>query len=300
MKAFFSKRHEEAIANEELRISFNTKCRFAVERVLEQHSDWGGWDNADNLTFEGVRNDLITFYGESSLKAFNSEGKYGPASTISQVILSGRPAHVLDIVEAWFYQNPERTSECEKELNDIFVIHDSLWRVINGQVVLVDSEYLHREVRAKAIRLLEECEISGALEEYQEAISDLTSGETKDAVAKAHKSVESVMKAVLETEEHLRFGQLLSKLIESNIVPTYYEDFLKHFEQLALGVVKERNLPGRGHGQGKKATQVPPSLAEFAVNLAGSINVFIIKHWIEIKRVLEQKEDSLSEDDIPF
>lgn len=300
MKAFFSKRHEEAIAYEKLHISFNTKCRFAIERILEQYSDWGSYDNVDNLTFEGAQNDLITFYGEPSLKAYNNEDKYGPVSTVSQVILSGRPAHVLDIIEAWFYQNPKKASECEKELNDIFVIHDSPWRVINGQVILIDSEYLHREVRAKAIRLLEECEISGALEEYQEAIGDLTSGETKDAVAKAHKSVESVMKAVLETEEHLRFGQLLSELIKSKIIPTYYEDFLKHFEQLALGVVKERNLPGRGHGQGKKATQVSPSLAEFAVNLAGSINLFIIKHWIEIKRELEQKEDLLSEDDIPF
>ncbi len=293
MKAFFSKRHEDALANEELRVSFNTRCRFAVKRVLEQYSDWGGWDNADNWTFDGAEQDLITFYGEPTLKAYDDDDRFGQAS-ISQVILSGRPAHLLDVIEVWFYQNPAKARECENELNDIFVIHNSPWRVVKGQVMLVDSEYLHREVHAKTIRLLEECEIQGALEEYQGAISDLTSGETKDAVVKAHKSVESVMKAVLETEEHYTFGALLEMLIKSDIMPRYYDEFLKHFEKLALGVVKERNLPARGHGQGKKQTIVSPSLAEFAVNLAGAINIFIVKHWIE------RKKETVEEDEFPF
>ncbi len=299
MKAFFSKRHEHALAMKELGVTFGSRCRFAVERVLQQHSDWGGYDNSDNFTFEGAEADLITFYGESTLWAYDKKGQYTEAS-ISQLILSGRPAHVLDVIEAWFYQNPKRMSECEKELNDIFFINDSPWRVVNGNVILVDSDYLHREVRAKGIRLLAESDIPGALEEYQGAIDDLTSGETKDAVSKAHKSVESVMKAVLETDEHMRYGQLLSKLIKSGVIPKYYEDFLKHFEQLALGVVKERNLPGRGHGQGRETKRVTRSLAEFAVNLAGAINVFIIKHSIETKQAGNDKEHSLSEDDVPF
>lgn len=299
MKAFFSKRHEEALAEEKLRVSFTMKCRYAIKRILEQHSDWGGWDGTENFTFESAEEDLKTFYGEPTLKAFNSENKYDSAS-ISQVILSGRPAHVLDVVEAWFNQNPKRARECENELNDIFVIHNSPWRVVNGQLMLVDSEYLHREVHAKTIRLLEECEIQGALEEYQDAISDLTSGETKDAVVNAHKSVESVMKAVLETEEHHTFGTLLDLLIKSSIIPTYYDEFLKHFEKLTLGAVKERNLPARGHGQGKKLTVVSPSLAEFVVNLAGAINIFIIKHWVETRQPKSKEEIVVDEDDIPF
>jgi hypothetical protein len=56
---------------------------------------------------------------------------------------------------------------------------------------------------------------------------------------------------------------------------------LKHFEKLALGAVKERNLPARAHGQGKDTTQVQHELAEFAVNLAGSLNLFIIQRWLD-------------------
>ena len=299
MKAFFSKRHENALANEELRVSFNARCRFAIERVLQRHCDWGGWDDSENLTFDGATEDLITFYGEPTLKAFNAEGRFDKAS-ISQVILKGLPAQVLDVVEAWFYQNPAKARECEKELNDIFVINNSSWRVVNGQAVLIDSEYLHREIQAKTIRLLEECEIQGALEEYQDAIDDLISGDTKDAIVNAHKSVESVMKAILETDEDYTYGKLLEMLIKSNVIPKYYDEFLVHFEKLALGVVKERNLPARGHGQGKKPTLVSLSLAEFAVNLAGAINIFIIKHWIETRQSKAKEEIIVDEDDIPF
>jgi HEPN domain-containing protein len=287
MKVFFSKRHEEALAFGKIKPSFSVPCRTSVEHVLSGYSEWGGNMGLENLTFQYVENKLKTFYGVDELKAFDEDNKRVPAS-LSQVIIKGYPSEVLDIIEAWFDENPTRARECEEELNDIFYIHSSPWRVVSGNVMLVDSEYLHGEVRAKTIQLLEESEVKGALEEYQDAVSDLMSGETKDAVTKAHKSVESVMKAVLEVNEG-RFGQLLSALIKSDVIPDYYEGFLKNFEQLALGIVKERNLPARGHGQGKRSIKVSRSLAEFAVNLAGSINVFIIKHWMETKATLAEK-----------
>ena len=298
MRNFFSKRHQDALIEKKLHVSFPIECRRSMERILRKYSDWGGWDNVDNLTFEGATEDLLTFYGQDKLRAFDKSDKRVPAS-ISQVIISDYPAHVLDVIEAWFYQNPKQSRECEKELNDILTINQSSWRIVNGEAMLVDSDYLHQEVRAKTIHLLKECKAAGALEEYQDAINDLTNGETKDAVVKAHKSVESVMKTVLETKEHLRYGQLLTRLVKSDIIPQYYEDFLKHFEQLALGAVKERNLPARGHGQGRETTIVPHCLAEFTVNLAGTINVFIIKHWIEIQKVQVDEKD-LDISDIPL
>ena len=305
MKAFFSKRHEEALFDT-LKPSFSVRCRVSIERVLDDHSEHGNYIdergkqyNDANITYLEAEEDLKTFYGTNTLYAYDDDNKRARAS-FSDFIRGGYPQEVLDAIEAWFYKNPKKARECEKELNDIFSIHSSLWRVVNGEAVLVDSDYLYQEVRAKAISLLSEGKAYGALEEFQDAIDDLTSGDTKDAVIKAHKSVESTMKTILGTSEHLTFGQLLKKLIKSDIIPEYYENFLKHFEQVALGAVKERNLPGRGHGQGQITTDVPRSLAEFAVNLAGSINVFIIKHGIEVQSESANEEDELEPDDIPF
>ncbi len=299
MKVFFSKRHEEALFDKKLKVSFPISCRVSIHRILAEYSNWGGFDNEENLTFDNAEEDLKTFYGVTELRAFDDNNKYVSAS-LSHVALGGLPKHVLDVIEAWFYQNPEKARECEKELNDILSIHNSPWRIVNGEAMFVESDYLHQEVRSKTISLLREGKAYGALEEFQEAINDLVSGERKDAVVKAHKSVESTMKTVIGTSEHLTFGQLLERLIGSGIIPEYYKEFFKHFERLALGVVKERNLPGRGHGQGRSVTEIPSSLAEFAVNLAGAINVFIIRHGIEVQKASNDQEDLLSPDDIPF
>lgn len=299
MKVYFSKRHEEAICDGKLNVSFPLQCRTSIKRILENYSDWEEYDPnyPQNVTFDAVEEELKTFYGMEELKSFDEKSQRVPAS-LPQVILKGLPYEVLDIIEAWFYQKPSKGRECEKELNEILAIHNSPWRIVNGEAIRIDSEYLHQEVRAKTINLLTTYEAFGALEEYQDAISDLMSGETKDAVHKAHKSVESVMKTVLETKEPLRFGQLLRKLIDSNIIPEYYDGFMKNFEQLVVGVGKERNLPGRGHGQGSEATTVPHCLAELAVNLAGSINVFIIKHWMEKQKTRSDALDTIP--DLPF
>lgn len=275
-----------------------TRC--SICRILNNYSSWGGWNDTENYTFDLATEALKTFYGKNELEAFDDSGSRTPTD-FGGLIEKGYPGEVIDAIEAWFDQKPKYEKECEKELNELLAMNQSPWRFINGEAILVNSDYLHSEVRAKTLRLLREGTIFGALEEFQGAIHDLQAGETKDAVVKAHKSVESVMKTALGTSEHLTFGKLLRKLINSGIIPKYYEDFLIHFDKLALGAVKERNRPGAGHGQGSTPTEVSKSLAEFAVNLAGSLNLFIIQHWIELKSgasVLETADEI--DEDVPF
>ncbi len=301
MKILFSKRHEEAIRNKTLdkSLTFPFKCRFAIERVLSDKSDYGnlvdrdGWELRDaNITYSMAEDCLKTFYGINKLQAFDENNKRSDAS-FRDFILNSYPSEVLDAIEAWFDSNPSTAMDCEREINDVLYIHNSSWRLINGNAVLIESEYHQREIHAKAVELLKVNKAYGALEEFQEAINDLTASETKNAVVNAHKSVESTMKVVIgKGSEKLRFGQLLRQLIDSDVIPEYYEEFFKNFEQLVLGVGKERNLPGRGHGQGSQATEVHKSLAEFAVNLAGSINLFLLRHLT----IEEQGKD----EDIPF
>lgn len=303
MKALFSKRHSEAIRQKKLPLSFSKTLRTTILRILEQHSECGGWNDQENFTFDQAEETLKTFWGKNEILAFDNDGERTPAS-FGRLILSSYPSEVIDAIEAWFCQEPRAADACEKNLNDALSMNRSPWRFVNSEAILVDSDYLHEEVQAKTLRLLKSGRAFGALEEFEGAIQDLQSGESKDAIVKAHKSVESVMKVALETEEHFTFGRLLADLIKSGVIPYYYEEFIKHFEKLALGAVKERNRPGRGHGQGPEVSSVDRSLAEFAINLAGSINLFIIQRWLETRKKEEPstREDELSipEDDIPF
>lgn len=272
--------------------------RISIARILSRFSERGRWDNDENYTFYRLESQLQTFWGRDKLEAFDATGKRIPVDSIEEVIRNGYPSEVLDIVEGWFAEEPPEARECERELNDLLAMNSSPWRIVNGQALLIHSEYLHEEVQAKAIHLLREGGAFGALEEFHAAVQDLQIGESKDAIVKAHKSVESVMKRALAVDGHLTFGGLLSKLIDSKLIPEYYQDFLRHFEKLALGAVKERNLPGRGHGQGINTTEVSQSLAEFAVNLAGTINLFIIQRWIETRQ--KEPPHEAGDDYIPF
>lgn len=298
MKLFFSRRHADAIRDKKIRLSFSSPLRISIVRILHRFSDWGGWDNEDNLTYDNAASDLLTFFGKERLEAFDDHDQRVPAD-FAGLIKRGYPSEVLDAVEAWFAQEPKLAIECERELNECFAMNRSPWRIVNGQAMLVDSEYLHSEVRARTLRLLKEGRAFGALEEFQDAIQDLQAGQTKDAVVKAHKSVESVMKTALGISDHLTFGRLLEQIIRSGVIPAYYQEFLIHFEKLALGAVKERNRPGTGHGQGSAPVDVPRSLAEFVVNLSGAINLFVVERWLEAKRATPASPEP-DDDDIPF
>ena len=299
MRFYFSKRHAVALKSKKIVPYLPQRLRVAIRRTLFGFSTWGGNDNEENITFDEVESELMTFYGAEHLSAYNKKGELVPSSLVG-VIESGYPSMVINVIEA-FCERIDEKVKCEKELNSLFEIHNSPWRVVNATVVLIDSDYLHNEVIAKTQNLLRENSVPGALEELTKASSYLTEGNTKDAVVCAHKSVESVMKTCLETKKHLTFGKLLEKLIKSEFIPEYYEEFFVHFEKLALGAAKERNLPGRGHGQGKEPTEVPKCLAEFAVHLAGTINLFLLKRWIESRPEEEEVEEPPFEDDgVPF
>jgi len=298
MRFYFSRRHSKALGEKSLKLTIPLRLRVAIKRTLNGHSEWGGQFDEENHTFARTEYALKSFYGEEILFAYNEAGKLAP-SDLDNFITHGFPERVFDLIEAWCDKSEEsKAIECERELNTIFEIHNSPWRLLNKSIIRVDSEYLHSEVIAKTQALLRENAAAGALEEFSEAVSCLTGGQDKDAIINAHKSVESVMKVCLGIEEPKKFGELLHLIIKSKIVPEYYREFLTHFEKLALATVKERNLPARAHGQGAEPTEVPKPLAEFAVHLAGAVNLFMIQRWIDSRP--KEEELPTPEDDVPF
>lgn len=300
MRLYFSKRHEEALKQKQIAPTLPIKLRNSILKILNQYSSWEGYNNCENWTFEKTEEELKLFYGEDYLYAY--ENNTLVRSNFEGVIKNGYPSKTMDAIEAWCDNvNSLKALECQKELNMFFEIHNSPWRIANGTIFLVDSQYLRDEVITKTQFLLKENSLNGPLEEFTQAITYLMQEQTKEAIVNAHKSLESVMKSILgvETQEYT-FGRLLTDVIKSGILPDYYEDFFKHFEQLAYGAVKSRNKSGTGHGQGPQPIEIPKSLAEFAVNLAGCMNLFLIKRWLESQPSKEEPQEEINLDDLPF
>ena len=97
MKELFSKRHREAIKQKKLPISFSRNLRMTIVRILDQHSDWGGWDNQENFTFDQTEETLKTFWGTEEILAFNDLGERTTAS-FKGLIRSGYPSEVIDAI----------------------------------------------------------------------------------------------------------------------------------------------------------------------------------------------------------
>ena len=289
MLYIFSKRHQDDLKS--LPLSFPLSLRVTISRILEMYSPE---PNYGSSTIDEAEEILKTALGEDPLLAFDNNDQKVPAH-FREVILRGYPSKVLDAIEAWFAAAgaDEERFRCEEDLNTALAVNRSPWRIAGGKAILVNSEYVRVEIYQKLLRLLDEGKILGVLDEFNEALQHLSAGRYKEAVVSAHKSVESVMKVVLGVEKG-RFGQLLRELVNSEVIPLYYEEFYKHFEKLALGVVKERNREGRGHGQGAKIKPIDRTLAEFAVNLAGSINLFLLQ------QTRKQRKESFLDDEIPF
>lgn len=298
LKPLFTQRHRAALfETKTLKPSFYNALRVGMEQILAKHSDSSEYEN---WSYEQASEMLRTLHGWEHLSV--RDGSARREVSFRGFILKGFPSDTLDAIEAWFASTPREADTAARELNSLLAIHGSSWRFVAGEAVLIDSAYLHDELVARTAELLGKAKATGPLQEFQAAVSALQGGEHKRAIVDAHKSVESVMKHVLDTNEHWTFGRLLAELIKSGLLPEYYEEFLQHFEKLALGAVKARNRPGTGHGQGSEAVEVPRSLAQFAIHLAGCMNVFLLEHWIERKgtQAEEASFDGISDKDIPF
>ena len=149
-----------------------------------------------------------------------------------------------------FFQ--ERTKEAERELNDAFSLYESPWRILCGEMILIDSGYLHEELVAKQIEFMANLSANGAMDEFKQAVREFQKGEFAHAINEAAKSVESTLKFVLDNNAESHLTGLLKSLRKTDLVPNYYIGFFDSYEKIvqATGIV--RNQPGNAHGQGSE------------------------------------------------
>lgn len=300
-KKVFSKRHPDA------EVSLGRRIR---QRILFYIRD------CDPLYDPQAFNDWSIFYNElpdlmyrehgwTELLGVTDDG-LEPVN-IEGFILSGAPRFVMDAVEIFYGQLLEHDDgeprKFQSLINTVFDDASYPWRLVDGRILKVDSEWLETETYSRAQELLSRHGFEGALDEFLRARSDLDSGDPKGAMKKASDAVESTMKSILGIDAE-KPGKLIRLLIDSGMVPEYYEEFLKSFEAILYAVIKARNVEkGVGHGQGSNVNEPPQSLAEFTVNLAGVLIGYLLKRYSaqtpEEKTLGEPEIDPFG-GDIPF
>ncbi|NQU59961.1 MAG: HEPN domain-containing protein [Rhodospirillales bacterium] len=154
------------------------------------------------------------------------------------------------------------------------------YQYADGQIIRVDSQYVHSETVKPALALLSDPIFKGAEEEYRSAHTHYRSGENKDAIVDAANAFESTMKAICDAkgwdfEKGARASDLVKVLRKNGLFPDYLD---KSFNQLLAvlqsGLPQVRNNEG-SHGQGATPKEIPAHVAALALHLAAVKIVFL-------------------------
>lgn len=168
------------------------------------------------------------------------------------------------------------------ELNQRFLNAGIGYQFENGQIIRVDSQYVHAEVVKEALRLLHEPEFEEANAEFLKAHRHLREGNLRDCNTAALRAMENVLKVICNArgwtyQKGDTVERLLAIVRANNLFPDYLGG---HFDNLigAMkgGVPKIRDRQG-GHGAAPGDKPVPDYIGTLALHLTAANIVMLVK-----------------------
>jgi hypothetical protein len=169
-----------------------------------------------------------------------------------------------------------------EEINTRFREHGIGHRFESGIIVRIDSELIHSEVVKPALMLLSGSDYKGAQAEFLSAHEHYRHGKTKEALADALKSIESVLKTIClkrkwEHDTGASIKGLIALTLNNGLIDPYWQSHFTGIRtMLESGVPTVRNKMG-GHGQGPEIVKVPEHVAAFAIHQTAAAIVFLVE-----------------------
>ncbi len=222
-----------------------------------------------------------------------------PFGKCQQFLLNSDATEALDIIELTFkfidgvmrnedYRKvrdagvKQNADDAIEELNHRFREHGIGYQFVEGEIIRVDSQYLHAEAIKPALSLLNVAGFQGASDEFLGAHEHYRKDEYADAIADALKAFESTMKAICDSHSwsypaSAAAKTLLNSVLNNGLVPRFMETHLSGVRNtLEAGLPVVRNKLG-GHGQGKEPIKVHAYFAGYALHLAATNIVFLVE-----------------------
>lgn len=167
-----------------------------------------------------------------------------------------------------------------EELNSRFQEHGVGYQFVGGEIVRVDSEFLHSEAVKPALSVLRRKEFAGAQDEFLNAHEHYRHGNNKEALNEGLKCLESVMKAICDKHKwpyakSATAKQLLQVCFDNGLIPDFWQSHFSSLRSLLeSGVPTGRNKLG-GHGQGASPTTVPRHLVAYVLHMTAATVLFL-------------------------
>ena len=168
------------------------------------------------------------------------------------------------------------------ELNQRFHEHCIGYQYESGQIVRMDSEFIHAEAVKPVLQLLSNPTYKGAQEEFLNAHEHYRQGRYDSALTDCLKAFESTMKIILDKRDW-EYGKkdtskrLIDCCLANELIPTFWTD---HFNSLSNMLTSSIGTPRNklsGHGKGNDEIEVPEHLIQYVLHMTASTIVFLIK-----------------------
>jgi hypothetical protein len=263
---------------------------------------WPAWQRIHDAicreTGKPVLSRQATLYKEKS-------DRDGLASRVRGEIREGTTEEVLDITEiafrivenlaefsedafgyngyAWKSVGVEQSADdAVAELNHRFREHRLGYQYLEGQIIRLDSQFLHEEVVKRSFGLLKVVGFDGAFAEFMTAYDHFLHGRYKEAIVNANNAFESTMKSICAARtwnyaSNSTASGLTRTLFEHDLIPEYIQSHLHTLRAtLDNGLPQVRHNTG-GHGQGPDPATVNDYVAAYALHLVATNIVMLVE-----------------------
>lgn len=194
---------------------------------------------------------------------------------------------VIDVIEVSFqyidqYASNIRPEEAIAELNHRFQEHGVGYQFESGQIIRVDSQFIHSEVVKPVLKMLSDPMYEGANDEFLKAHEHYRARRYEECMNECLKAFESCIKAICD-KRGWSYGDKdgLKKLIDivfgEGLIPSSMQSYFSGLRgTLESGASTLRNRHS-GHGQGSTIITVPEHLAAYVLHSTASNILFLAK-----------------------
>ncbi len=271
------------------------ELRVQIIHIIKDALGVNVYGDPDSTSFRNLHQILCREYGLFSLKEYSNSD----FEAVCDFFLNGKELEkVIDVIELSFqlirhydeyphdrppiYHIKMSSEEAIQELNERFRENGVGYQFESGEIIRVDSQFIHTEAIKPVLKLLgEEKRFRGANEEFLKAHEHYRHNRFKECLVESLKSFESVMKAICQKQgwtynQNDPAKKLIEVCFQNGLIPDYLQSQFSGLRSiLESGVPTLRNKLG-GHGQGTSVITVTPSIAEYALQLTATNILFLV------------------------
>lgn len=174
----------------------------------------------------------------------------------------------------------ENADDVIEELNARFKENGVGYQFVDGEIIRIDSELVHKEAVKPAIRLLNTKDYAGPHEEFLSAYEHYRHGNNKEALNDCLKAFESTLKAICDkrgwTYKATDTAKALIDVCLSNgLIPLFWQQQMTSLRSLLESSIPTGRNKLSGHGQGAVPQEVPDYLTAYMLHMTASTLVFL-------------------------